>query len=64
MIEELDKLFHDATEALATAPDETAVRTIEVQYLGKKGAVTRLLKGMGQLSAEERPRVGKRANEV
>ena len=35
-----------------------------VKYLGKKGELTKLLKGMGKLSSEERPVVGKIANEV
>lgn len=37
---------------------------IRVRYLGKKGELTAVLRGMGQLSAEERPVVGQIANEV
>ena len=36
----------------------------KVRFLGKKGELTTILKGMGKLSAEERPIVGQLANEV
>jgi len=36
----------------------------KVQYLGKKGKVTELLKGLGQVSKEDRPLVGKKVNEL
>ena len=38
--------------------------TLRVQYLGKKGELTAVLKMMGKLSAEERPAMGQLANEV
>ena len=38
--------------------------TLRVKYSGKKGELTAILKGMGKLSAEERPEIGKIANEV
>ncbi|HBH1937124.1 TPA: phenylalanine--tRNA ligase subunit alpha, partial [Clostridioides difficile] len=38
--------------------------SLRVKYLGKKGEITAILKEMGKLSAEERPVVGKVANEV
>ncbi|MCL5290756.1 MAG: phenylalanine--tRNA ligase subunit alpha, partial [Firmicutes bacterium] len=40
------------------------INEIRVKYLGKKGEVTQVLRGMGVLSAEERPRIGQIANEV
>ena len=40
------------------------LEALRVQYLGKKGELTSVLRGMGQLSAEERPKVGQMANEV
>lgn len=64
MLQQLDQLHQDALGALDSADSEDAVREIEVRFLGKKGAVTALLKGMGGLSAEERPLVGKKANTV
>ena len=64
MLQQLDQLHEDALAALDSADTEETVRDIEVRFLGKKGAVTALLKGMGGLSAEERPLVGKKANTV
>lgn len=55
------------TEALAriqSAPDLAEVEKARVHYLGRKGALTACLRDMGRLSAEERPEVGKVANEV
>jgi phenylalanyl-tRNA synthetase alpha chain len=40
------------------------IEQIRVRYLGKKGELTAVLRGMGQLSPEERPVVGQLANEV
>lgn len=40
------------------------METLRVKYLGKKGELTGILRGMGGLSAEERPLIGKLANEV
>ena len=37
---------------------------IRVAYLGKKGPITEVLRGMGKLSAEERPKMGALANDV
>jgi phenylalanyl-tRNA synthetase alpha chain len=50
-----------AVEQAASTQDLDQVR---VQYLGKKGHLTQLLKGLGQLSAEERPQAGARINEA
>ena len=53
------------TEALALlAEDGADVEQIKIKYLGKKGELTAVLRGMGALSAEERPLVGQMANEV
>ena len=52
-------------EALAQiASPDADLEQIRVKYLGKKGELTAVLRGMGQLSAEERPVVGQVANEV
>ena len=47
--------------AAATLSDLDQVR---VKYLGKKGGLSKVLGGMGKLSAEERPKIGKLANEA
>ncbi len=64
MLEELQALGDEASRAVIEAADEAALRSVEVRYLGKKGAVTKLLKGMGRVAAEIRPRIGQKANEV
>ena len=52
-------------EAAARLSEKNAdLEALRVQYLGKKGELTSVLRGMGQLSAEERPKVGQMANEV
>ncbi len=63
MKENLEQIRVDALAAVesATVSDLDALR---VKYLGKKGELTAILRGMGQLSAEERPVVGQIANEV
>ena len=44
--------------------DKVSLENLRVAYLGKKGELTQILKQMGKLSAEERPLLGKLANEV
>jgi phenylalanyl-tRNA synthetase alpha chain len=51
-----------ATGKISAASDTTALETVRVETLGKKGALTALLKQMGGLSAEERPVVGAAVN--
>jgi phenylalanyl-tRNA synthetase alpha chain len=64
MLEQLARLHEEALAELSQADDEAAIRDLEVKYLGKKGALTVLLKGMGKLDPELRPKVGQRANEI
>ena len=64
MLDELYSLQKEAEQSIADAADEEIIREIEVRFLGKKGAITRVLKGMGALPAEERPKVGQCANEI
>ncbi|MFU8816971.1 MAG: phenylalanine--tRNA ligase subunit alpha [Pseudomonadales bacterium] len=60
----LARLLADAERAVAVAADERALDEVRVQFLGKKGALTALLKSLGQLTPEERPAVGARINAV
>ena len=62
MKEKLSKIQSEALE-LIHAPDAN-LEEIKIKYLGKKGELTAVLRGMGALSAEERPVVGQLANEV
>ena len=62
MKEKLQKIKEEALIAIASA--DADLESIRIRYLGKKGELTAVLRGMGALSAEERPIVGQMANEV
>jgi phenylalanyl-tRNA synthetase alpha chain len=64
LLAQLEALSRGARDAIARAGDEKAVEDLRVRFLGKKGELSAILRGMGQLSAEERPRVGEVANRV
>ena len=64
MKEKLEALRTEALAALSDIADAAALQELRVKYLGKKGALTEVLRGMGALSAEERPVIGQVANEV
>jgi phenylalanyl-tRNA synthetase alpha chain len=59
----IDQIRREALAAIAAAHDAAALDAARVSALGKKGALTELLRGMGALSPEERPRVGQLVNE-
>ena len=63
-MENLQSLESLAREAIALADDGAALDQVRVAYLGKKGSITDLLKGLGKLSAEERPAAGAEINKV
>ena len=62
--DDLKRIRAEATAQLAGASGKKELEELRVRYLGKKGEVTAILKQMGKLSPEERPVVGKLANEV
>ncbi len=62
--EKLLELQKNALAEIAQADSIEKAESLRVKYLGKKGELTIILKGMGKLSAEERPVVGKVGNEV
>src|SRR3990167_7015844 len=53
-----------AIAAIELAADPATVEQLRVKYLGKKGLLTERLKGVGALSAEEKPLVGKWVNDT
>jgi len=53
-----------ALASAAAAPDSAALEALEVEVLGKKGSLTVVLRGIGGLPPDDRPRVGAIANEV
>ena len=64
MRDRLEALCRDGIAAVAEAQNADALQEVEVHLLGRNGALTAQLKGLGKLSAEERPAAGKLANEV
>ena len=64
MQEELKSIEEKALQELRGAQDSVTIDNIRVKYLGKKGELTSILRGMKDLSNEERPVIGKLANEV
>jgi len=62
MKERLQQLQEDALSALQQAADLKALQEVRVRILGKKGALTEVMKGMRELSADERPVVGNLVN--
>ena len=64
MREQLQNIREAALEALKQADSLDALEALKVRFLGKKGELTAILRGMGALSKEERPIIGQLANEV
>ncbi len=61
---DLEAILDAARSAVSGATDEAALDTVRVQYLGKKGELTGLLKTLGKLPAEERPAAGAEINKA
>jgi phenylalanyl-tRNA synthetase alpha chain len=61
-MQELDKLVAEAMALFGGIDDADALEQAKARYLGKSGALTGLLKGLGKLSAAERPAAGARIN--
>ena len=64
MKELLKELRERSLSAINGAENADALEALRIQYLGKKGELTAVLKQMGRLSAEERPAMGQLANDV
>jgi phenylalanyl-tRNA synthetase alpha chain len=64
MKDRLEALRVEALQELGAVKDPAALNEQRVKYLGKKGLLTEILRGMGALSAEERPLIGQVANDV
>jgi len=64
MKEKLEAIMQNGLKELKKAASKIEIENIRVKYLGKKGELTQILRGMGGLSQEERPIVGKMVNEV
>lgn len=63
-MQELQIILDDALKNFAGIADAVELENAKARYLGKEGSLTGLLKGLGKLSAEERPAAGARINQV
>jgi phenylalanyl-tRNA synthetase alpha chain len=63
-MEELQQILDQALQQFAAISNEAELEQAKARYLGKEGSLTVLLKGLGKLSADERPAAGARINQV
>ena len=59
---DLDAIINEAEEQINAAMDVNILDSVRVDFMGKKGRMTELLKGLGKLSNEERPAAGQKIN--
>lgn len=64
MKEELENIKSEAVGKIKETGSSDGLEELRVKYLGKKGMLTGILRGMGKLNANERPAIGKLANDV
>ncbi len=64
MNEQLKKITEEAIERIASCEDQAGLNEIRVDYLGKKGEITQLMKSMKDIPAEERPAFGQLVNDA
>lgn len=64
MKERLEQITQDALSATQAADSPQAIEELRVKFLGRKGVITEALRGLAQISAEERPAMGQAANEA
>jgi phenylalanyl-tRNA synthetase alpha chain len=63
-MQELEHILNQALQQFAAVEQAAELEQVKARYLGKEGNLTGLLKGLGKLSAEERPAAGARINAV
>jgi phenylalanyl-tRNA synthetase alpha chain len=61
---ELEQIISAAREEFAAARSVADLEQVKSRFLGRAGSLTELLKGLGKLSAEERPRAGAAINQA
>src|SRR5690625_5420723 len=64
MKEQLEALQQEALDSVSKTEEMKELQQTKVAFLGKKGSLTGILRGMGKLSKEERPVIGEMANRV
>ncbi len=63
-MQSLEKILEDAVTQFAAIEQAAELEQVKARYLGKEGSLTQLLKGLGRLSAEERPTAGAKINQI
>jgi phenylalanyl-tRNA synthetase alpha chain len=64
MLDQIEKIRLEATEAIVDASNSAALEELRVKYLGRKAELTQILRGISQLAPEERGPVGGAANKA
>ncbi len=64
MLEQLDNILSDFDQKAMLATDLPVLEALKIEFLGKKGRITAILKNIKNLSPEERGKVGQRANKL
>jgi phenylalanyl-tRNA synthetase alpha chain len=64
MLDKLKALEASALSQIKNATSAQSIESLKIRYLGRKGELTAILRDMGSLSNEERPKIGKLANEL
>jgi len=64
MLHQVEELKAEASAAIETAEDESALAAAESKYLGRKGSVTALLRSMGKVDPSERATIGRAVNDA
>ena len=64
MKDKLNNLKQEALGKLAGIKDSYVLRDLEIKYLGRKGALTKILRGLANLSVEDKKSIGRMANEI
>ncbi len=64
MLSRLNALREEARRSIAAADRSDQLKELRVKYLGKKGEITAILRGMKDIPPQDRPKVGSLANEI
>ena len=64
MEEQIAKIKENSIKEMSQCNDEKELNELKVKYLGKKGELTKVLRGMGALNSEERPVIGALVNKI
>ena len=64
MKEKIEEIKKVAQEKISNITNLQELQDIKIKYLGKKGELTSILKGLGGLSQDERPKIGSMVNQV